>query len=301
MVRVKYLFGSHHTRNLKNILKQRGKYPEVMKDVINISDIILQVLDSRYIEDTRNLEIEEMISDAGKKIVYVLNKADLVDIKKIKKKELRNLNPHVFISTVTKEGAKDLRDRIKIEASKIKLGEAIDAPLGVPQGTEKGGNKSKGIRKKVHVGIIGYPNVGKSSLINLIVRRGVAKRSKQAGHTKGMQKVKFTDKILILDTPGVIPESRYSSDSKSEFSVDARLGARTYSDVKDPEDVVYNLLEDVKARDRILRFYGLSEVDSEDFVEELGRERKLLLKGGKVDIDRAARIVLRDWQEGKIR
>ena len=85
------------------------------------------------------------------------------------------------------------------------------------------------------------------------------------------------------------------------MSIDAKLGARTYSDVKDPEDVVTSIMEDVKIRAKILKFYSMTEMDSYDLVEELGRERKLLLKGGKVDIDRAARVILRDFQEGKIR
>jgi len=63
--------------------------------------------------------------------------------------------------------------------------------------------------------LIGYPNTGKSSVINMITRRGVAKTAKQAGFTKGMQKIRMDDKILILDTPGVIPVSKYSTENKS--------------------------------------------------------------------------------------
>ncbi|MCH7850398.1 MAG: 50S ribosome-binding GTPase [Nanoarchaeota archaeon] len=293
MVRVKYLFGSRHTRRLENIRKQRGKYPDVMKKVIGISDIILEVMDARFIQETRNLEVEKMIKEEGRKIVYIMNKCDLVDIDKVRRTMPRGLRPVVFVSTVTGKGSRDLRDRIKIEASRFKIGENITKEL-------KEGEKFKGtdIRKKVHIGIIGYPNVGKSSLINLITRRGVAKTSKQAGFTRGMQRIRFTDKILILDTPGVIPESRYSSSSKRAFSEDALLGARTYSHVKDPEDVVYFLME--KNSKKILSHYGFEEMESDEFIETLGKKKNFLIKGGKIDMDRAARIILKDWQLGKI-
>jgi len=286
MVRVKYTFGSRHTGHLENIEKQRGKYPDVMKDVVRISDIILEVLDARFVEETRNIKVEEDLAFKDKKIIYILNKADLVNVKKIEKELDKNLRPFVFVSTKTRFGSRDLRKKIRIEAKKVKLGEKID---------DEGA-----IRKKVHVGIIGYPNVGKSSLINLITRRGAAKTSKQAGYTRGMQKIRLNDKISILDTPGVIPESRYSGDTKMALSQDAKLGARTYSDVKDPEDVVFYLMKE--NFEKLEKFYKIKAGgDVEVLIEELGRAKNFLRKGGKIDVDRTARLILKDWQEGKIK
>ena len=286
MVRVKYTFGSRHTGHLENIEKQRGKYPDVMKDVVRISDIILEVLDARFVEETRNIKVEEDLAFKDKKIIYILNKADLVNVKKIEKELDKNLRPFVFVSTKTRFGSRDLRKKIRIEAKKVKLGEKID---------DEGA-----IRKKVHVGIIGYPNVGKSSLINLITRRGAAKTSKQAGYTRGMQKIRLNDKISILDTPGVIPESRYSGDTKMALSQDAKLGARTYSDVKDPEDVVFYLMKE--NFEKLEKFYKIKAGgDVEVLIEELGRAKNFLKKGRKIDVDRTARLILKDWQEGKIK
>jgi ribosome biogenesis GTPase A len=65
----------------------------------------------------------------------------------------------------------------------------------------------------------------------LITRKASAKISKQAGFTKGMQKIRFTDNILILDTPGVIPDKVYSN-KEDRVATDAIVGARTFSDVK---------------------------------------------------------------------
>ncbi|MEA3248121.1 MAG: GTPase [Nanoarchaeota archaeon] len=276
MVRVRYSFGSRHTGRIKNIKKQRGKYPEVMEGVVRISDIVLEVLDVRFIEETRNLAVEKKIKKLDKKIIYVLNKADLVDVKTIEKKLPEDLRPYIFVSVLTKQGAKDLRNRIKIEAKRVKL---------------------KDVRQRVQVGIIGYPNVGKSSLINLISRRGAAKTSKQAGYTKGIQKIRMSEKILILDTPGVIPSAKYTSKEGATFGEDVKLGARTYSDVKNPEDVLHYLMSSYS--DKIEKFYGIkADGDAEVLVEKLGKAKGFFKKGGKVDTDRTARLVLKYWQMG---
>ncbi len=278
MVRVRYSFGSRHTGRIENIKKQKKKYPDVMREVIGISEVILEILDSRYIEETRNKEIEEEIKKQGKKIIFVLNKADLIDSEKLEKTLPKDLKPYVFVSAKTRKGSNNLRNKIKIESKRADIGE----------------------KKRVHIGVIGYPNSGKSSIINLITRRGVTGTSRQAGYTKGMQKIKMSEGILILDTPGVIPESKYSSSAKMTFSEDAKVGARSYNDVKDPEDIVHHLMKDFSKK--IEQYYKIdSEGDSEILIEKLGHERNFLKKKGKVDIDRTSRIILRDWQEGKIK
>jgi ribosome biogenesis GTPase A len=279
MVRIRYSFSSRRTGKIENIKKQRGKYPDVMKEVVRISDIILEILDVRFIEETRNLKIEENILNSGKVLVYVFNKVDLVNEKEVEKTIPKWMRPYVFVSTTEGIGLNKLKARIKMEAKRV-----------LKNRTDK--------KERVHIGVIGYPNAGKSSVINFVTRRGAAKTAKQAGFTRGMQKIKLSEGILILDTPGVIPSSKYSTDSQS-FAEDVKVGGRTYSDVKDPEDVVYYLMKDEK--DKIERFYNIdAKGDVEFLINEIGKMKGFLGKGGKVDVDRTARLILRDWQEGKI-
>ena len=282
-MRVRYSFGSRHTGHLENIRKQKVKYPKVMKDVIRTSDIILEILDGRFIEETRNHDMEGKILDEGKILVYVINKSDLIDVRKVESELPDWMRPYVFVSATGGIGLGKLKGRIKMEAKRIL----------------KSWKESNDSRRRVQVGVIGYPNAGKSSVINFITRRGVAGTGKQAGFTRGMQKIRMSEGILILDTPGVIPESKYSTESET-FAKDVKVGARTFSDVKDPEMAVYYLMkENVK---KIENFYKInSKENADDFIEELGRQKKFLGKGGKVDVDRTARLVLRDWQEGKIK
>jgi len=276
MARVRYSFGSRHTGKIGNIRKQREKFPAIVKKVIEVSDILLEVLDIRFINETRNKDIEDLIKSLNKKIIYVLNKSDLVDEKKtILPKDLR---PFVFISAKTGKGASNLRTKIKIEAKKIDILE----------------------KKRVQVGIIGYPNSGKSSLINLISRKSSARTSRQAGFTKGIQKIKLAENLLLLDTPGVIEEKEYSSEDQEKFSKDAKVSARTYNDIRNPEEVIAYLMKEHSKE--IEEFYDIkADEDSEVLIEELGKRKKFLLKGGEIDIDRSSRLILKDWQEGKIK
>ena len=273
-MRVRYSFSSRRTRHIKNMRKQRGKYPELILKIIQDSDIILEVLDARFIEETRNTEIEEQIKGQGKKLIYALNKSDLL----LKKEKKINLDYSILVSCKERSDIRKLRELIKILSKKIKK------PFG----------------EKIIVGIIGYPNTGKSSLINLLIGRSSAGVGSEAGFTRGIQKLRLDENIFILDSPGVIPETQYSHTEKEKISKQTIAGGRSYSQVKEPEIVVAKL---ISAYPQILeKFYNIqASGDSEILIEELGRKKGFLKKGGLVDENRTAKYILRDWQTGEIR
>ncbi len=276
-MRVRYSFSSRHTGTIDSTNVHKIPVPALVREVIRISDIVLEVLDARFINETRNKELERMVLDLGKKIVFVLNKADLVNVQELKQSgKLEELMPYVFISAKTRIGVKELRTRIKIEAKRMKQ------------------------EKTTHIGIIGYPNTGKSSIINVLAGGGHARTAAEAGFTKGMQKIRLAKGILLLDTPGVMPEKEAPAHQTPHAKKLSLIGVKTFDKVKNPELVVFQIM---KAYPGVLeKFYGIeAEGDSEKLIEELGRKYKFLAKGGKIDSDRAARMILRDWQFGKIK
>ena len=276
-MRIRYSFSSRHTGTIDNTNKHKTPVPAMVKEVIRISDIVLEVIDARFLKETRNKELERMISELGKKIVFVLNKADLVDVPALQQSgKLEELMPYVFLSCRTREGVKELRTRIKIETKRLKQ----DRPT--------------------HIGIIGYPNTGKSSIINVLAGGGHAPTAAEAGFTKGMKKIRLAKGILLLDTPGIMPEKEAPAHRAQDAKKLSLIGVKTFDRTKNPELVVFQLM---KFYPGVLeKFYGIeSDGDSEKLIEELGRKYKFLVKGGKIDSDRAARMILKDWQFGKIK
>src|SRR3989338_8531301 len=104
-MRVKYSFSSRRTRKIDSNNKHRQEYPELAKEVISASDIVLEVLDARFIQQTRNKELEDFTREQGKKLIYVINKADLVKVE-----DIDYLEPYVFVSTIVNTGRRALRD-----------------------------------------------------------------------------------------------------------------------------------------------------------------------------------------------
>jgi len=270
----RYSFSSRHTkraRDSENMKKQKEKYPDITKKIIQESDIILEVLDSRFIYETRNFEIEEIIKKQNKRIIYVLNKSDLINIKI---ENIKNLKPSIVISCKLRKGTRLLRNKIKEISKKIK-------------------------KEKITVGVIGYPNTGKSSLINLLIGKSSAAISSQAGFTKSIQKLKLNREIVLIDTPGVIPKKDYSTVKGKLMAKSARIGGKSYSQIKDPELAVSEIIK--LNRNILENFYGIdSEGNSEILIEKLGKIKNFLKKGNIVDEKRTACLILKDWQEGKI-
>ena len=308
-MRIKYTFSSRKTRKIDSHNKHRKEYPSLAKEVIISSDIVLEVLDARFIKETRNFEMEEFARENGKILIYTLNKADLVDHKEIEMSDLIDeLNPYVFISCKRNQGRRELRTAIKIQAKNFKkVRKRIEQEEFHDNQTHleihKHGIGNKKFFKtgdEVHVGVIGYPNVGKSSLINMLTGRGAARTSPKAGFARGIQKIKLSDGIILLDTPGVMSDEDAAASQISNLKKHAMIGVRTYDSTKNPEFVVAQIMKEYPGL--FESHYGIdADGDSEILLEELGKKRKMLLKKGVVDTDRVSRIVLKDWQSGKIK
>ena len=261
-------------KRLRKAKSPRKKLPEIITELINQSDIILEILDSRFINETRNKEIEEIIKKNNKLIIYVLNKVDLIEKRKIYELELEHLKPRVLISAIRRWGGRELRRKIKSLAKTFK-------------------------KEKVVVGIIGYPNTGKSSVINLLIGKNSAKTAIIAGFTKGIQKLRLSKGVVLLDSPGVIPNKEYSNVDQRKMTKNAMIGARDYNKIKEPELVIDSLLEKYKLS--FEKYYNLKAEDGDDLIEQIGKKKHLLKKGGLADTDRIARLILKHWQEGKIK
>ena len=237
----------------------------VVNEVISEGDIILEIIDARAVAQTRNLEIEDKVKKKGKTLIYVLNKCDLVnkdDLKKFKK----TLIPSVFISCKNYHGMNFLKERIIIEA------------------------KKRGLAKP-RVGVLGYPNMGKSSVINALSGTGKARTSSTSGFTRGKQYV-TTRQFYLIDTPGVIPYG------EKDTVKNVITGITTKS--KDPES---DLLLIMHEHSGIIEshYHVPVEEDKEKTLEKIAIKINCVRKGNLPDTARASEIILKWIKGGKIK
>ena len=152
-----------------------------------------------------------------------------------------------------------------------------------------------GGKRGITVGIVGFPNVGKSSIINSLKRGKVVGVSSTPGFTKGMQHVTLDKDIKLLDCPGVV------FSNKNDQAVLHNV-IRT-EDIKDPVEVVGLILKKV-TKQIIEETYGLEGAvweSTERFLYLLGDKFKKYKKGGIIDFDKVARIIVKDWNDGKLK
>ncbi|MBX4196223.1 50S ribosome-binding GTPase [Candidatus Pacearchaeota archaeon] len=243
----------------------------VVKKVVGEADAVVFVVDARMPEMSRNMEVQELLDRSGKEVVLVLNKIDLVPVEK--QDDIKRQYPHAFFAAATQNvGISDLRRELHIIGKRLK-------------------------KKTLKVGIVGYPNVGKSALINALARRKRALMSPIAGTTKGIQFIR-AGSLKILDSPGVID----MDDPELKLGV---IGAKNPEDLRNPELVAAEIIEYVCERDRkaLERYVGgvLEGEDSDELLFNIGMKKGYLVKGGKVDERRTALQIIRDWQKGKLK
>ncbi|KAF2077292.1 hypothetical protein CYY_001417 [Polysphondylium violaceum] len=274
-------------------------YREVKK-VIESADVILQVLDARDPLGCRCLEVEQMILEryTGKKIVLILNKIDLVPKENVMLwlKYLRNFYPTLAFKCSTQNQKRNLgQSSVQPEAASKELLNATES-LGAEQLLQllKNYSRSLNIKTSVNVGIIGYPNVGKSSLINSLKRTRSVGVGATPGFTKVAQEVHLDKNVKLLDSPGIVP-IRGAIDDNIILRNVVKL-----EKITDPIAPIDSILQRC-SKEQILTIYEIADYsNTTEFLTSIANKRKKIIRGGVVDLKSAAISVIRDWTGGKI-
>nr|CAD1830739.1 unnamed protein product [Ananas comosus var. bracteatus] len=271
----------------KNLLLQtylRGRKRKMSKriwgelyKVIDSSDVVVQVLDARDPQGTRCHHLEKHLKEhcTHKHMILLLNKCDLVPAwvtkgwLRVLSKEYPTLAFHASINNSFGKGSllSVLRQFARLKSDK----------------------------QAISVGFVGYPNVGKSSVINTLRSKSVCKVAPIPGETKVWQYITLTKRIFLIDCPGVVYQN---NDSETDIVL---KGVVRVTNLEDASEHIGEVLKRVKrsiCKEHTKLKSGM--VDENDFLVQLSKSTGKLLKGGEPDLMTAAKMVLHDWQRGKI-
>lgn len=274
--------------------QSRRAYLRELKKVVDTADVLLQVLDARDpIGSRMHPSMEDAIlSKSDKRMVLVLNKIDLVP-KSIVGAWLTTLRrSHPTIAVKASSSISTVTTTTDDDATTSQVPVGMDGLLQLLKNyarTSGAGGKSK---TAIVVGVVGYPNTGKSSIINALKRSRAVGVSPRPGFTTSMQEVVLDRNVRLLDSPGVVFDDQSALLGNCVDSVS----------IQDPIPPVAALLQRCN-HSSLLLTYNIPSFPPGDvmiFLALVAKSYGRVLKGGIPDKVAAARAVLKDWNSGKI-
>lgn len=266
------------------------KTKDMIKDTIDVIDIVLEIVDARIPLSSKNPDIQRFAKN--KKRLILLNKSDLVTGEEL------NYWKKYFID----EGYAD--DVISISAEKgtnMKLlYQKIDELS--KEKIEKG--KAKGLLKvSIRLMVAGIPNVGKSRLINRIVGKSKTGVGNKPGFTKGKQWVRIKEGLELLDTPGIL----WPKFENEEVGMNLAICGAIKDEILPVEEVATNFIKKIKELNKTKVFMETYKLQPEEFTENnveiihnVALKMGLLKKNGYADTLQASYRILRDYRSGKL-
>lgn len=262
-----------------------AKTKRLIKENINLIDIIYEVIDSRVPYSSKINDLEELISSKPK--ILIFTKYDLCDKNETDK----------FIDAYQKKGYSVIKYDLsrEIDASKI-----LDLSNEILK--EKLDNiRQKGINKTtIRALVVGVPNAGKSTLINKIVGRKTAITGNKPGVTKNLNWIRVGKNIELLDSPGILwPKLEQEKEAYNLASTTA-----IKEDILPKEEIAIYIIKFLHKYypDILESYYGVTDIsDFYEVYETIGKRRGFIMRGGIIDDDRVTDLIINDIKQGRIK
>ncbi len=275
------------------------KAVRMMRSQISLVDMLIEIVDARIPFSSRNPDIDELCGKNGseKKRLIILNKSDMADEAQSKK----------WAEHFASKDISALSFNSKANTSSEKIIKVIKTILN----DKIVRNRAKGLNTDLSVMVAGIPNVGKSTFINRLAGRAIARTGNKPGVTKGQQWIALGGGVRLLDTPGIL-WPKFEDDRTGRNL--ALIGSLNDNNL----DIQTLAIELIRILDKYYgsvlgEAYSYTDKDCEDCMEEraylikeaadlelIALKRGCIQRGGVPDFERAASILLTDYRSGKL-
>ncbi|WP_312698834.1 ribosome biogenesis GTPase YlqF [Sedimentibacter sp.] len=261
------------------------KTKDLLQENIKLVNIVIEVIDARIPISSKNPDFDNLFRD--KKRLIVLNKYDLADPNLNKAWEAYYRSKGWSVVLYNSTNNKELR----------KLDNAIaEASKEIVERYKKRGLLNRTIKAM----IVGIPNVGKSTLINSIVKRKSAKTGNMPGVTKGKQWIRLTGNIDLLDTPGIL----WPKFDDDKLALNLAFTGAIRDEVLVLEEISLKFVEkmiELNKVDAIIEKYGIERGEKPlDILDNIAYKKGFLLNNKEIDYLRVAHLLLNDFRSGKL-
>ncbi len=257
-----------------------AKAEKQLLEQLKLVDVVIEVRDSRILMSSRHPKIEKWVE--GKSHILVCNRIDAIS-STAKSQWTRWFTEQermaYFTDAQTGKGMVDLLKAAQVAGEKV---------------NERRRNRGM-LPRPVRAVVVGFPNVGKSALINRLLKKKVVASANKPGVTRQLRWIRISDQIELLDTPGVIPPLLHDQDAALKLAICDDIGQAAYDNVLVAAEAVDLLLQlNVNLKSR----YEIDPANSTSGIEYIHQVSALNKFQG--DLDKVARLILYDFRKGKL-
>lgn len=260
------------------------KAKRMMQEDIKLIDIVIELVDARIPYSSKNPDIDDLARNKYRLIL--LNKSDLADDSVTAKWEKYYKEKGFAVAKINARDGMGMKgiNAIVQEACREKI--ERDRKRGI-------------INRPIRAMIVGIPNVGKSTFINSYARKACTKVGNKPGVTKGKQWIRLGKNIELLDTPGILwPKF-------DDEAVGLRLAfiGSINDEILNVTDIALELIKFMQVNycNTLAQRYNIEETaDPVEVLKSVADKRQCIKKGGELDYDKAAALIIDDFRSGKL-